>query len=72
MRNVPESFMIFREELQKVKQEKQQLKRKYDKQIQEMQEELSYLREQIESQHIMIENAIEYANQLQSQLDQYK
>ena len=72
MRHIPESFMIFREELQKVKQEKQLLKRKYDKQIQEMQEELSYLREQIESQHIMIENAIEYANQLQSQLEQYK
>lgn len=64
--------MIFREELQKVKQEKQLLKKKYDKQIQEMQEELSYLREQIASQHTMIENAIEYANQLQAQLEQYK
>lgn len=37
-----------------------------------MQEELSYLREQIASQHTMIENAIEYANQLQAQLEQYK
>ncbi|MDN4165328.1 hypothetical protein QWY31_07435 [Cytophagales bacterium LB-30] len=72
MRNIPESFMIFREELQKVKQEKRLLQMKYEKQVQEMQEELSYLKEQIASQHTMIENAIEYANQLEQQLNQHR
>ncbi len=72
MKRLPQSFVIFKEELNRVKLEKQKLKDEYEKQIRAMQEELDYLKEQLQSQHQMLENSIDYANRLENQVTKFK
>jgi len=68
MRTPPESYLIFKEELKKAELEKAKLKQGYEAKIDEMNKELSYLKEQITSQQDMMRTTVEYATKLESEL----
>jgi hypothetical protein len=68
MRTPPESFLIFKEELKKAELEKNKLKEGYEAKIDEMNKELSYLKEQITSQQDMMRTTVEYATKLEAEL----
>lgn len=72
MRTPPESFLIFKEELEKTKLEKERLKREYESKLAEMNQELGRLKEQIESQQNMIRTTLEYAIRLEESLGNIK
>ena len=72
MTRPPESFLIFREELQKEKLEKARLAKEYECRIAELKQELSYLVEQIGAQQEMIKTTINYATNLEKELDIFK
>jgi len=72
MKRLPQAYMIFREELHRVKLEKKKLKEEYEQYIQQMNQEISFLKEQIDSQHQMLSNSIDYANRLENQLEYFQ
>lgn len=72
MSRPPESFLIFREELQKEKLEKARLAKEYENRILELKKELSYLVEQIAAQQEMIKTTINYASKLEQELETFK
>lgn len=68
MRTPPESYLIFKEELKKAEVEKAKLKEGYEAKIEELNKELSYLKEQIMSQQDMMRTTVEYATKLENEL----
>lgn len=70
MKIPPQSFLIFKEELRKERLEKEKLKAEYEKKISTLAEELSFLKEQIDSQQDMIRRTIDYAVRLENDLNQ--
>lgn len=72
MRVPSESFHIFREELRKEKLEKEKLRVEYEQRVSSLSEELSILKEQIDSQSDMIKRTIDYAIRLEQELDSFK
>lgn len=68
---VPESFLIFKEELAKERLAKEKLAKEYEEKIQNLNKELSYLKEQIEAQTEMIKTTIDYASKLEERLDSF-
>lgn len=72
MGNPPESLMIFREELQKAKLEKERLRKEYQAKVSELTEDMSILKEKIASQEEMIRMAIHHAVKLEEKLDKFK
>ena len=70
MKIPPQSFLIFKEELRKERLEKERLKAEYEKKISTLAEELSFLKEQIDSQQDMIRRTIDYAVRLENDLNQ--
>jgi len=69
MKIPPQSFLIFKEELRKERLEKERLKAEYEKKISTLAEELSFLKEQIDSQQDMIRRTIDYAVRLENDLN---
>jgi predicted RNase H-like nuclease (RuvC/YqgF family) len=72
MRTPPESFLIFKEELEKAKLEKERLKREYEAKLSDMNRELSRLKEQIQSQQELIKTTLDYAIRLEENLGSFK
>ena len=72
MKNPPESFLLFKEELRKVQLEKERIKNRYESKLNEVNKELCRLKEQIDSQQDMLKTTLEYAIKLENNLDQFK
>jgi len=72
MKNPPESFLLFKEELRKVQLEKERVKNRYESKLNEVNKELCRLKEQIDSQQDMLKTTLEYAIKLENNLDQFK
>ena len=66
----PETYLIFKEELQKERLEKQRLAKAYEEKIEELKKEMGYLSEQIGAQQEMIKTTISYATRLEEKLTQ--
>lgn len=69
MKTPPESYLIFKEELKKAELEKERLKAEYETKLQEMNTELSYLKEQISSQQDMMKTTLTYASRLEHEIN---
>lgn len=72
MKTPPESFLIFKEELRKAQLEKVRLKQQYEEKLDEVNRELSRLKEQIQSQQEMMRTTLEYASNLEIRLSEFK
>ncbi|EKB48802.1 hypothetical protein [Cecembia lonarensis] len=72
MRTPPESFLIFKEELEKARLEKDRLKKEYEVKLADMNKELSRLKEQIQSQQELIKTTMDYAIRLEENLGSFK
>jgi hypothetical protein len=70
MRTLPEAYLIFREELKKAELEKLRLQAEYQAKIQNLNQELAYLKEQISSQQSMMKTTIDYATRLEEEMEQ--
>ncbi len=67
----PEAFLIFKEELQKERLEKERLAKAYELKMAELNQEMGYLKEQIEAQQEMIKTTINYATKLEGKLKEF-
>lgn len=72
MINLPESYFVYKEHLHKAQEERKKLKLAYEMKICEMKKEIDYLKEQIESQHLMIRNTVEYAIKLENEINVFR
>ncbi|MGY6523554.1 MAG: hypothetical protein ACXIUD_17615 [Mongoliitalea sp.] len=72
MKTPPESYLIFKEELEKARLEKERLEAEYKSKLSEMNIELSRLKEQIQSQQELIKTTLEYAIRLEENLGSFK
>ncbi|HAA11444.1 MAG TPA: hypothetical protein DCE41_06970 [Cytophagales bacterium] len=72
MKTPPDSYLIFREELQKQKAENLRLKKAYDDELSHLSDELRELREQITAQRSMMETTVDYAIRLEKELAHLK
>lgn len=72
MKTPPESFLIFKEELEKAKLEKERLKKEYEHKLTDMNQELSRLKEQIQAQQELIKTTLDYAIRLEENLGSFK
>lgn len=72
MKTPPESYLIFKEELEKAKLEKERLEQEYKEKLSEMNLELSRLKEQIQSQQELIKTSLDYAIRLEENLGSFK
>jgi ElaB/YqjD/DUF883 family membrane-anchored ribosome-binding protein len=72
MRTPPESFLIFKEELEKARLEKEKLKKEYESKLENMNKELERLKEQIQSQQELIKTTLDYAIRLEENLGSFK
>jgi septal ring factor EnvC (AmiA/AmiB activator) len=72
MKTPPESFLLFKEELMKAQLEKERLTKFYEEKLNDVNKELARLKEQIQSQQDMMRTTLEYANNLESGLEQFK
>lgn len=72
MKTPPESFLLFKEELRKAQLEKERLTKFYEEKLNDVNRELARLKEQIQSQQDMMRTTLEYANNLESGLEQFK
>ncbi|MDN3202747.1 hypothetical protein [Algoriphagus sediminis] len=72
MKTPPESFLLFKEELKKLQLEKDRLGKQYEMRIAELNAELCRLKEQISSQQDMLKTTLDYASQLENDLDKFK
>lgn len=68
MNKIPESYYFYKDLLRKSREEKAQLKKEYQSKIKGLTDEISFLKEQIHSQHTMIEQSIEYVMNLEKQI----
>ena len=68
MNKIPESYYFYKEHLRKAKEEKEKLKKEYNSKIEGLNSEITFLREQIESQHTMISQSIEYVLKLEKDI----
>lgn len=72
MKTPPESYLIFKEELEKARLEKERLEQEYKEKLSEMNLELSRLKEQIQSQQELIKTTLDYAIRLEENLGSFK
>ncbi|WP_375578012.1 hypothetical protein ABWH96_13270 [Marivirga tractuosa] len=68
MSKIPESYYFYKDQLRRAKEEKDKLKKEYESKINSLNDEISFLKEQIQSQHTMIEQSIEYVMRLEQQV----
>jgi polyhydroxyalkanoate synthesis regulator phasin len=68
MSRIPESYYFYKDLLRKSREEKAKLKKEYTAKINGLYDEISFLKEQISSQHTMIEESINYVMKLEQQL----
>lgn len=68
MNKIPESYYFYKEHLRKAKEEKEKLKKEYNSKIEGLNNEISFLKEQIDAQHTMISQSIEYVLRLEKDI----
>lgn len=68
MNKIPESYYFYQEHLRKAKEEKEKLKKEYNSKIEGLNNEISFLKEQIEAQHTMISQSVEYVLKLEKDI----
>ncbi|WP_296618942.1 hypothetical protein [Marivirga sp.] len=68
MSKIPESYYFYKDQLRRAKEEKEKLKKIYESKINGLNDEISFLKEQINAQHTMIEQSIEYVMRLEEQM----
>lgn len=68
MRTPPEAFLIFREELKKIQKQKIELQEQYEHEVNDLTEEIGFLKEQISSQRTMMQLAVDHAKRLETEL----
>jgi len=68
MSKIPESYYFYQDQLRKAREEKAKLKKEYESKIMGLNTEISFLKEQIQAQHTMIEQSIEYVMKLEQQV----
>ena len=71
MNRIPESYYFYKDQLRKAKEEKEKLKREYELKVNGLNDEISFLKEQIQSQHAMIEQSVEYVLKLEQQIKSF-
>lgn len=71
MSKIPESYYFYKDQLRKAKEEKAKLKKEYEIKINGLNDEISFLKEQIQAQHTMIEQSIEYVMRLEQQVKSF-
>jgi membrane-anchored protein YejM (alkaline phosphatase superfamily) len=72
MRTPPESYLIFKSELEKAKLEKEQLRLEYESKLANINKELARLKEQISAQQELMKTTINYAIKLEDDLGSFK
>lgn len=72
MGNLPESFMIYQEELRKARVEKERLQKEYEDRIKNLGSEMAILKEKLASQEEMVRSAFGYAIELEKKLEAFK
>jgi Ni,Fe-hydrogenase I large subunit len=72
MKTLPESYLLFREELKKAQLEKERLKHEYEEKLLEVNRELCRLKEQIQSQEDMMKTTLDYATNLEKRVCEYQ
>jgi predicted RNase H-like nuclease (RuvC/YqgF family) len=72
MKTPPESFLLFKEELRKAQLEKERQTKFYEEKLNDVNKELTRLKEQIQSQQDMMRTTLEYATNLETGLEQFK
>jgi SMC interacting uncharacterized protein involved in chromosome segregation len=72
MVHLPQSYFFYKEQLHKAQEEKKELKKAYEEKVGGLMKEIDYLKEQIDAQHIMIKNTVEYALKLESEIQKFK
>lgn len=68
MSRIPESYYFYKDQLRRAKEEKAKLQKEYESKIKGLNDEISFLKEQIQAQHSMIEQSIEYVMKLEQQI----
>jgi len=68
MNKIPESYYFYKNKLRQAKEEKERLKKEYESKIVGLNDEISFLKEQIIAQNGMIEQSIEYVLKLEQQI----
>jgi hypothetical protein len=71
MSKIPESYYFYKDQLRRAKEEKAKLKKAYESKITGLNDEISFLKEQIKAQHTMIEQSIEYVMKLEKQINTF-
>jgi predicted HicB family RNase H-like nuclease len=71
MSRIPESYYFYKDQLRKAKEEKEKLKKEYDLKVNGLNDEIDFLKEQIKSQHTMIEQSIEYVLKLEQEIKKF-
>ena len=68
MSRIPESYYFYKDQLRRAKEEKAKLQKEYESKINGLNDEISFLKEQIQAQHTMIEQSIDYVTKLENQI----
>ncbi len=68
MNKIPESYYFYKEHLRKAKEDKEKLKKEYNSKIENLNSEINFLKEQIDAQHTMISQSIEYVLKLEKDI----
>jgi SMC interacting uncharacterized protein involved in chromosome segregation len=68
MNRIPESYYFYKDQLRKAREEKAKLKKEYESKVNGLNDEISFLKEQIQAQHTMIEESIGYVMKLEQQI----
>ncbi|ADR20676.1 hypothetical protein MATR_16990 [Marivirga tractuosa] len=68
MSRIPESYYFYKDQLRRAKEEKAKLQKEYESKINGLNDEISFLKEQIQAQHTMIEQSIDYVMKLEQQI----
>ncbi|SMG16166.1 hypothetical protein SAMN05661096_00828 [Marivirga sericea] len=71
MNRIPESYYFYKDQLRKAKEEKAKLKKEYELKVNGLNDEIAFLKEQIRSQHTMIEQSVEYVLKLEQQIKSF-
>lgn len=68
MSRIPESYYFYQDQLRKAREDKKRLQKEYELIVNGLNDEITFLKEQIKAQHTMIEESIGYVMKLEQQI----
>jgi septal ring factor EnvC (AmiA/AmiB activator) len=71
MSRIPESYYFYKDQLRRAKEEKEKLQKEYELKVNGLNDEISFLKEQIKAQHTMIEESVNYVMKLEQQIKSF-